>query len=186
MKVAHESLVEAPAEAVWRSLADVDGVLTVLPGATLTRDGDSVAGSLRCLLGTSQVTYRVVVRADVNSADRVAILAITGKEARGTGVLAATITVAATRAPRGTSVRVSGEIEVSGRGAAADARTWQVALAGLLSPVLARPLASIAPPDPDPAPAGRAVPVPAIGAVALVAFGIGWRLGRRRARSTGR
>lgn len=180
MKVACEAHVEAPVDRVWRSLTDVDGVLAVLPGAALVRDDDSVTGSLKCKLGANQVTYRVVVRSDVGGAEpHTAILAVACTQARGSGVLAASITVTARVADSGTTVEVSGEIEASGRGEAADAQTWGKLLETLLKAAVSRPIEVPEPVVAPLEPRADSARTLAMGVGGVLVFVLAWRLSRR-------
>ena len=84
-----------PPDTIWASLADVDGFLAARPGVTLVHDGDAVAGSLKCTLGSAQITYRLSAGVTVDAADpHTAVLVVTGREARGSGTLGATLTAA--------------------------------------------------------------------------------------------
>jgi uncharacterized protein len=164
MRSSYDAQVAEPVGTVWASLTDVDSVLAALPGSVLSRDGDTVSGSVKCKLGSSQVTYRVRVRAEVGEAMfHTAVIAVTGKEARGSGTIAATLTVALRDERDATRVEVSAEIEASGRAEAADEQAWARVLETLVTAVVAppplapaqtpsRPPLTVAPPPADVAP----------------------------------
>lgn len=123
---------------MWAALSDLDRVLAAAPGATLTRDGDGVAGSVKCPVGAAQITYRITVTSGTADAGpRAAVLSVSGREARGSGTLQATLTIAVAAADASTSVEVDGDIDASGRGASADEADWSRVLGRLLDGVLA-------------------------------------------------
>jgi carbon monoxide dehydrogenase subunit G len=172
MRVSFDTEVDQPADVVWSSLTNLDSVLAALPGAALARDEDGVSGSLKCKLGAAQVTYRIAARAEVGEAEfRTAVLAITGKEARGSGTIGASLTVAIRNDAPTTRIEVSGDVEATGRGEKADAAAWQrlieLQINALVPPAAPEPQAPepapprpplvVAPPPPDrsPAHAGR-------------------------------
>jgi carbon monoxide dehydrogenase subunit G len=177
MRIAYDAVLEQPADAVWASLTDVDSVLAALPGAALARDGDGgVSGSVKCKLGSTQITYRVTARAEVGEASfRTTVLTVAGTEARGTGALSATLTVAV-REGSGARIEVSGDISATGRGERADEAAWQRTIASMVNALVPpeverepipveRPPLVVAPPPAEPAPALAGIPRP-------VAFGL--------------
>jgi uncharacterized protein len=121
----------------WASLADVDRVLASLPGATLARAGDAVSGTVKCSVANAQVTYRLSALAEVRDDEpHTAVVAVTGKEARGAGTLAATLTVALRADGTGTLVEVSGDIRATGRAEGADDAGWARVLGRLVDAAL--------------------------------------------------
>jgi uncharacterized protein len=159
MRSSYNAQIAEPVDRVWASLTDVDSVLAALPGAVLSRDGDAASGSVKCKLGLHQITYRVSVRAEVGEAKfHTAVIVVTGKEARGTGTIAATLTVALRDEGAATRVEVSGDIEAIGRGEAADEQAWAQVLEALLTAVIAPP--PIASPPPPSRPPLTVAPLP--------------------------
>jgi carbon monoxide dehydrogenase subunit G len=136
MRTSADVTVDRPAEAVWALVTDVDGVIATLPGATLSRDGDAVSGSLKCKLGTSQVTYRITVRAAVGQPEfHSAVLTVTGKESRGSGTIEATVTVALRAEPPATRIEAAGDVQATGRGATAGEAEWAAVIRSLLASI---------------------------------------------------
>jgi carbon monoxide dehydrogenase subunit G len=155
MKSFHVVDVAAPIDTVWESLLDVDRVLAALPDAVLARDGEAVTGSVKCKLGGAQVTYRLSVRADIGETGRhTVVMAVTGKEARGDGTLAASLTLAldSESSDAVTRCQLTGNVEATGRGEAADTEAWSKLLGSLVDAVL---------PEPPAAPAAAPAPVAA-------------------------
>jgi uncharacterized protein len=158
-----------PPDAIWASLADVDGYLAARPGVTLVHDGDAVAGSLRCTLGSAQITYRLSAGVTVDPAEpHTAVIVVTGREARGSGTLGATLTAAVRPEGPGSRLEISGDIQATGRGETADEAAWTRVFSKLLDPqdpappaVDDGPVAEAAEPTP-PAPTPAAAPRPAL------------------------
>jgi carbon monoxide dehydrogenase subunit G len=132
------------ADDVWRALTDVDRVLAALPGASLSRDGDSVSGGLTCRFTAGQATYRISARADADLGDdHSVVIAATGGQARGEGTLAATISVSVRpeessngAVTDGATVAVEADLTVTGRGEAADSHEWDRVLGRLVDAAL--------------------------------------------------
>jgi MYXO-CTERM domain-containing protein len=157
MKSSYDVDLTACADKVWAALTDLDAVIAAMPGATLEREGDAVTGSVKTKLGTAQVTYRVTARADIGVSGRhVAVVVVTGREARGAGTLAASLTV--TVRPGGPDVahvEVNADIDATGRGETADDGTWSAVIAALIAGVVPYPPVTpvvVSPPAPAEAP----------------------------------
>jgi carbon monoxide dehydrogenase subunit G len=118
MKLEHDFTVPAPIDEAWKVLLDVERVAPCMPGATLlTVDGDDFTGTVKVKVGPIQVTYKgsaTFAQRD-DSAYR-AVIEATGKEARGTGTAAATVTAALTASGAdATRVVVETDLNVTGR-----------------------------------------------------------------------
>jgi carbon monoxide dehydrogenase subunit G len=170
MTSTHEALVRRPLGEVQQQLHDTDWVLAALPGTALTRDPDGASGSLRLKLGSLQITYRVTIRAagpDVGV--HTVTIAVSGKEARGDGTLAATVQIELSDADDGaTLMRALLDVTATGRGEAVADDAWGRATDTLLAGVVAAltaaaaPAAPAAPPDAvtaAPPPAARPAPM---------------------------
>ncbi|MBV9487195.1 MAG: hypothetical protein JO246_14190 [Frankiaceae bacterium] len=193
MHIAYASALGQPAEVVWTSLTDVDSVLAALPGAALARDGDGgVTGSVKCKLNGTQITYRVTVQAQLADANfRTTVLTIAGKEARGSGTLDATLTVAVRDNPDA-QLEVSGDIAATGRGEAAEAEAWrrviELMVHALVPPTASsaepaapvRPPLAVAPPLPASSPASSPQRPMVIGLMAIAFLLVFRRIRRRR------
>jgi uncharacterized protein len=166
MKCSYGASVAKPVDRIWTALADVDHVLAVLPGTMLLRSGDAVSGTLKCSPGSAQITYRLSALAEVRETEpHTAVIAVTGKEARGAGTLAATLTVSLQAEGAGTRIEVGGDLVVSGRGEAADDEAWSRVLGRLVDAVVptlaAAPAQDSATADRPAAAAGEPPPRPA-------------------------
>jgi carbon monoxide dehydrogenase subunit G len=199
MRVSYDAAVGQPIATVWASLTDVDSVLAALPAGAFERDAGVVTGSLKCKLGAAQITYRLSARAEVGDTEfHTAALAVTGKEARGSGTLAATLTLALRAEGSDTRIDVNGDVEVTGRGESASAETWSRVIGTLVSalvpppaeappepaspPRLTRPALVVAPPLDEPVPTRRGSRPLVVGIAAVLMLMLFRRRRRRRRR----
>jgi carbon monoxide dehydrogenase subunit G len=118
MKLRNEFEVAVPVERTWETLLDVPRVARALPGATMESEGEGGAwrGSMKVKLGPVTTEYAGSARIqDVDEDDRVAAYRVEGREARGQGSAAATITTRLAAADGGTRVVVETDMQVTGR-----------------------------------------------------------------------
>src|SRR3954447_7979697 len=118
MKLEHDFTVPAPVDEAWKVLLDVERVAPCMPGATLlTVDGDEFTGTVKVKVGPIQVTYKGQAKfASLDESAHRAVIEATGKEARGSGTAAATVTaVLADAGGSTTKVTVETELDVTGR-----------------------------------------------------------------------
>ncbi|GGL05564.1 SRPBCC family protein [Planomonospora parontospora] len=117
MRFEHEFTVPVPVEQAWAVLLDVERVAPCLPGAVLdTVEGDSFTGRLKVRVGPITVTYRgSAAFEDVDKDAHTAVLRASGKEARGSGTAAATVTARLLPEDGGTRVSVETSFNVTGR-----------------------------------------------------------------------
>lgn len=157
MKARYSGSTPGTAEALWEWLCAGDAAIAAIPGASVDRDGSQVKGSLRIKPGTGQITYRISAGAAPAAGERTATIAITGKEARGGGTIAATVSIAVTVADdRDAALVADAEIEVTGRAADAEQEGWDRCVALIGGSVLS----AYAVPMPDSADLAEAVAEP--------------------------
>jgi len=117
MKIANEFVVSAPIDKAWDVLSDLEQVMPLMPGAQLTgRDGDGVLGKVKIKVGpvTSEFSGKVhFVEQDRD--DYRAVIDAKGKEARGTGNAAATVTAQLHDADGQTRVTVDTDLKIVGK-----------------------------------------------------------------------
>jgi carbon monoxide dehydrogenase subunit G len=117
MKIANEFTVSAPIEDAWKVLTDLEQVIPLMPGAQMTgRDGDDVLGKVKVKVGpvTSEFSGKVHFVEQDADAHR-AVIDGKGKEARGTGNAAATVTAQLHDAGDHTRVTVDTDLKVVGK-----------------------------------------------------------------------
>ena len=118
MKLVNEFDVAVPVERTWDTLLDVPRVARALPGARIEPDGEGGAwrGTMKIKLGPVTAEYAGTARVqDIDDDDRVASYRVEGRESRGQGPAAATITTRLSGAGDGTRVVVETDMQVTGR-----------------------------------------------------------------------
>jgi carbon monoxide dehydrogenase subunit G len=117
MKIANEFTVSAPIEEAWDVLIDLEQVIPLMPGAQLTgHEGDDVLGKVKVKVGpvTSEFSGKVhFVERDRDQ--RRAVIDAKGKEARGTGNAAATVTAVLHEVGDRTRVTVDTDLKIVGK-----------------------------------------------------------------------
>ena len=117
MKIANEFTVSAPIEEAWNVLTDLEQVIPLMPGAQMTgRDGDDVLGKVKVKVGpvTSEFSGKVHFVEQDRDQHR-AVIDAKGKEARGTGNAAATVTAQLHEAGERTRVTVDTDLKIVGK-----------------------------------------------------------------------
>jgi uncharacterized protein len=117
MKIANEFTVSVPIEDAWDVLTDLEQVIPLMPGAQMTgRDGDDVLGKVKVKVGpvTSEFSGKVHF-VEQNRDEHRAVIDGKGKEARGTGNAAATVTAQLHDAGDHTRVTVDTDLKVVGK-----------------------------------------------------------------------
>jgi carbon monoxide dehydrogenase subunit G len=117
MKIANEFTITAPIDKAWDVLNDLEQVMPLMPGAQLTgRDGDDVLGKVKVKVGpvTSEFSGKVHFVVQDRDVYR-AVIDAKGKEARGTGNAAATVTAQLHDAGEHTRVTVDTDLKIVGK-----------------------------------------------------------------------
>ncbi len=117
MRFEHEFTVPVPIEQAWAVLLDVERVAPCLPGAALdTFEDEEFTGRMKVKVGPITVTYQGSARfEDVDKDAHTLTLRASGKEARGSGTAAATVTARLTPGDGETAVAVETSFNVTGR-----------------------------------------------------------------------
>ncbi|MGQ0464013.1 MAG: SRPBCC family protein [Sporichthyaceae bacterium] len=117
MQLEHEFTVPVPVEKAWDVLLDVERLAPCMPGAVLDEvRGDQFDGRVKVKVGPITVTYggtAEFVEKDVEG--RRLVIKATGKEAKGAGTAAATITAVLKESGEETQVSVSTDLAITGR-----------------------------------------------------------------------
>lgn len=117
MKIANEFTVSAPIEDAWDLLTDLEQVVPLMPGAQLTgHDGEDVLGKVKVKVGpvTSEFSGKVHF-VEQNRDEYRAVIDAKGREARGTGNAAATVTAQLHDAGEKTRVTVDTDLKIVGK-----------------------------------------------------------------------
>ncbi|WP_067671000.1 SRPBCC family protein [Nocardia miyunensis] len=117
MKIANEFTVNAPVEQAWEVLTDLEQVVPLMPGAHMTGwDGEDFLGTLKVKLGpvTSEFTGKAhFVERDEH--DHRAVINGSGRDSRGSGNAAATITTRLREDGDRTRVIVDTDLKIVGK-----------------------------------------------------------------------
>jgi uncharacterized protein len=120
MLITNDFEVAQPVEKVWSFFSDIPQVAACLPGAELTTDlgGEKYAGQVTVRMGpvrlqfggTAEITKR-------DEAGRRLVVHAAGAERKGRGQASMVVTATLHKAPRGTKVDVSQDLQLSGAAA---------------------------------------------------------------------
>jgi carbon monoxide dehydrogenase subunit G len=128
MELEHSFVIPVPPEQAWGVLLDVEKVAPCMPGATVDSvDGDQIKGRIKVKVGPVALTYAGTARfTEKDESDKKVVLEASGKETRGSGTAAATITsslrdeAGQTRVVVHTTMTVTGRPAQFGRGVMAE------------------------------------------------------------------
>jgi carbon monoxide dehydrogenase subunit G len=117
MKIANEFTVTAPIEQAWELFNDLEQVIPLMPGAQMTgHDGDDVLGKVKIKVGPVTSEFNGKVHFVERDRDQYrAVIDAKGKESRGTGNAAATVTAVLHEAGNQTRVTVDTDLKVVGK-----------------------------------------------------------------------
>ncbi len=117
MRFEHEFTVPVPADQAWDILLDVERIAPCMPGATVTSvEGDSFTGQVKVKVGPITVAYSGSASfTEKDAAARRAVVTAKGKETRGAGTAAATVTAVLHDEGAETRVTVDTDLAITGR-----------------------------------------------------------------------
>ena len=119
MELNNEFRVAVPSAKVWEMFTDGERVAPCLPGATLlSTEGDTFHGSVKVKVGPITVSYKgTATYKEKDTAGRRIVLRAEGKETRGSGTAAATVTAQLTDEGDSTHVAIVTDLAISGKAA---------------------------------------------------------------------
>src|ERR1700761_4736334 len=117
MKIANQFTVSAPIEQAWDVLCDLEQVIPLMPGAALIgHEGEEYLGKVKVKVGPVTSEFSGKVRfVEQDREQHRAVIDGKGKEARGTGNAAATVTAQLHDAGDHTRVVVDTDLKVVGK-----------------------------------------------------------------------
>jgi carbon monoxide dehydrogenase subunit G len=117
VRLDHEFTVPAPPAQVWQAVTDPESVAPCMPGATLTKvEGDSFTGTVKVKLGPISLLYKGAGEfLEKDEQARKIVIKASGKDSRGAGTAAATVTVTLTEDNGSTKGTVATDLSVTGR-----------------------------------------------------------------------
>jgi carbon monoxide dehydrogenase subunit G len=117
MKIANQFTVSAPIEQAWDVLCDLEQVIPLMPGAQLVgHEGDEYLGKVKIKVGPVTSEFNGKVRfVEQDREQHRAVIDGKGKESRGTGNAAATVTAQLQETGDRTSVTVDTDLKIVGK-----------------------------------------------------------------------
>jgi carbon monoxide dehydrogenase subunit G len=118
VELTHGFTVPASVDDAWAAFNDLERIAPCFPGASLTSyDGESFEGLVKVKLGPISLQYAGAGRfAERDEAAHRAVIEAKGKDKRGNGTAAATITASLTSAgDAGTDVTVTTDLTITGK-----------------------------------------------------------------------
>jgi hypothetical protein len=117
MKIANRFTVSAPIERAWDVLCDLEQVIPLMPGAQLTgHEGDDYLGTVKVKVGPVTSEFSGKVRfVEQDRGQHRAVIDAKGKESRGAGNAAATVTAQLHGDGDRTGVTVDTDLKIVGK-----------------------------------------------------------------------
>jgi uncharacterized protein len=117
MDLTHRFSVPARIDEAWQTFNDLEGLAPCFPGATITSvEGDEFAGSVKVKLGPIVLLYNGSGRyAERDDAERRVVIKARGKDKRGNGTAAATVTASFAARGEQTEVEVLTDLTITGK-----------------------------------------------------------------------
>ncbi|HEX6576794.1 MAG TPA: SRPBCC family protein [Jiangellaceae bacterium] len=117
MQLEHEFTVPVPVDRAWEILLDVETIAPCMPGASVeTVDGDSFTGNVKVKVGPITVAYAGKASfLEKDAAAHRAVVEAKGRETRGSGTAAATVTARMTDESGSTRVNVVTDLAITGK-----------------------------------------------------------------------
>ncbi|OBH38665.1 membrane oxidoreductase [Mycobacterium sp. E342] len=117
MKIANQFTVSAPIDQAWDVLSDLEQVIPLMPGAQLTgHEGEDYSGKVKVKVGPVTSEFSGKVRfVEHDQGQYRAVIDAKGKETRGTGNAAATVTARLQPDGDRTSVTVDTDLKIVGK-----------------------------------------------------------------------
>jgi uncharacterized protein len=117
VELEHQFTVPVPVARAWEALLDVEKVAPCMPGAVVDSvDGDSFTGRVKVKVGPITVAYAgQATFLEKDAAAHRAVVEAKGRETRGSGTAAATVTASMTEDGESTRVTVVTDLAITGR-----------------------------------------------------------------------
>ena len=117
MQLEHSFTVPVGVDDAWKVLVDIERIAPCMPGAALdTVDGDDFTGTVKVKLGPIGLTYKGKASfVEKDEAAHRAVIHAQGRDARGNGTAAATVTATLTEQSGETKVDVLTDLDITGK-----------------------------------------------------------------------
>jgi uncharacterized protein len=117
VRLEHQFSVPAPPDVVWAAVIDPARVAPCMPGATLAEvDGAEFSGVVKVKVGPISLLYKGTGQfLETDEQARRVVIKAAGRDSRGNGTAAATVTVTLTEEPGGTRGTVVTDLTINGK-----------------------------------------------------------------------
>jgi carbon monoxide dehydrogenase subunit G len=117
MQLEHSFTVPVGVDDAWKVLLDIERIAPCMPGAAVdTIDGDDFTGTVKVKLGPIGLTYKGKASfVEKDEAAHRAVIHAQGRDARGNGTAAATVTATLTEQSGDTKVDVLTDLDITGK-----------------------------------------------------------------------
>ena len=117
MIIKNEFTVSVPVDKAWEVLTDLEQVVPLMPGATLVGvEGDDFLGKVKVKIGPVTSEFNGKARfTELDATSHRALIDASGKESRGSGNAAATVTLQLHEAGDRTRVTVDSDVKIVGK-----------------------------------------------------------------------
>jgi uncharacterized protein len=117
MELTNEFHVPTPIDRAWKVLTDIELIAPCMPGAALEEiEGDEFRGGVKIKVGPITAQYKGKARfLEKDDANHKAVLKAEGRDTKGAGNAAATITAKLTASGTGTDVKVTTDLLITGK-----------------------------------------------------------------------
>ncbi|MGH9044029.1 MAG: SRPBCC family protein [Acidimicrobiales bacterium] len=117
MELNHDFTVSVDIDQAWAALTDLERIAPCMPGAQLTQvQGDEYRGTVKVKVGPITAQYRGTARLlEADRSTHTAVLRAEGRDTRGQGAASATVTATLHESGPATQVRISTDLDISGK-----------------------------------------------------------------------
>lgn len=117
MIITNEFTVSVPIEKAWEVLIDLEQVVPLMPGAQLVgKEGDDFIGKVKLKVGPVTTEFNGKAHfTEIDATNHRALIDALGKETRGSGNAAATVTLQLHEAGERTRVTVDSDVKIVGK-----------------------------------------------------------------------
>lgn len=117
MELNFDFSVSVPIEEAWAVLTDLERIAPCMPGAQLQEvEGDEYRGVVKVKVGPITAQYKGVARiVELDQDDHRAVLRAEGRDTRGQGTAAATVTATLASSGPATDVHIATDLDITGK-----------------------------------------------------------------------
>lgn len=117
MELQHHFTVPVPVDVAWSVLLDLERIAPCMPGAKLSKvEGNDFAGSVKVKLGPISLLYKGTGSfTEIDADAKRVVVDASGKDSKGNGTAAASVTAMLSAEGTGTKVTVDTDLKITGK-----------------------------------------------------------------------